>query len=141
MVNTVFNEAKVIKVDSMYCFTKGGDTLGKLRVVTFTLRNKLKKELKKMKWFIPNKDFQRSDLQLPNAVGKELDKYKQERDAIATWSPVLVYMKSEDKNDVAQKLCSEFLQVENADAVHVQKFKEILEEFSEILEQHNSYGN
>jgi hypothetical protein len=85
-----------------------------------------------MKYFLPTEDFIRSQIQIPVDEAGLLD-YSNERDALKTWGPAIMYMKAEDKKAVARNMCADFLGVETPDEVFVHKFSEILSEFSEIL--------
>ena len=51
MTNTQTNKAEVVKKGSTYYFMNDGEIVARLGVITFTFREKLRKDLKKMKWY------------------------------------------------------------------------------------------
>lgn len=126
------NPAEVVKKGNKWVFKKQGEEIASLGIITFPFKEKLLKELKRMKYFLPTEDFIRSQIQIPVDEAGLLD-YSNERDALKTWGPAIMYMKAEDKKAVARNMCADFLGVETPDEVFVHKFSEILSEFSEIL--------
>lgn len=131
--------AEVVKKGNQWQFLKQGEVIASLGVITFSLKEKLLKELKRMKYFLPTEDFIRSQIQIPVDEAGLLD-YSNERDALKTWGPAIMYMKAEDKKVVARNMCADFLGVETPDEVFVDKFHDILGEFSEILTNFKQYA-
>lgn len=139
---TKTSTSQVLKKGNQWKFTMQGEEIASLGVITFTLKEKLRKELEKMKYFLPCEDFKRSQVDIPKDE-KGLQAYSKERESLRTWGPAVMYMHSEDKRDVAKKMCSDFLALESPDEVFVHKFTEVLSEFSEILTnfKHNAEKN
>jgi len=134
MTNTTTQKAEVIKKGNTYHFVINDEVIARLGVMTFTFRNKLKKDLTKMKWFLPKENFKRSELEVPKSGdSKETERFRAERDSLAMWSPVLSYMEAEDKSAVASKFCGEFLGMEEVPKPFVNKMSEILSDFADIL--------
>lgn len=134
MTNTTTAKAEVIKKGNTYHFMMGDETLARLGVMTFTFRNKLTKDLKKMKWYLPKEDFKPSGIEVPKSGDvKGTERFRAERDSLAMWSPVLAYMKADDKEDMAKRICGEFLGMEDVPKPFTSKFTEILEDFSSVL--------
>ena len=133
MTNTAPTKAEVIKSGNTYFFMNNGEEVARLGVITFTFRDKLKKQLAKMKWYLPKEDFKRSELEVPKSGDKKgTEAFRMERDSLAMWSPVLAYMKSENKDDVAKIFCGEFMQMEEVPKVFIDKMHSILSDFTEI---------
>ena len=61
MTNTQTNTAEVIKKGNTYYFMNDGEIVARLGVITYTFRENLRKDLKKMKWYNPREDFKRAD--------------------------------------------------------------------------------
>lgn len=142
MTNTQTNTAEVIKKGNTYYFMNDGEIIARLGVITYTFREKLRKDLKKMKWYNPREDFKKTDLEVPKSGDtKELNKFIRERDSLAMWSPVLAYMKADDKDLVAKRFCSEFMQMEEVPKPFIDKMHHILSDFTEILEKHLNHAN
>lgn len=133
-------EPQVIEKGKYYIFAKGGEEIFSLSKINHTYREKLKNGLSEMVYFLPLKNFVRSEVELPNE-GKELEKYNLEREDLATWMPVIAYVNAEDKKRVATELCSELMHINPVPDVFVSKFSEILDEFSEILLKHINNAN
>lgn len=134
MTNTTTAKAEVIKRGNTYHFMLGDETVARLGVMTFTFREKVRKDLLRMKWYLPKENFKPSGIEVPKSGDvKGTERFRTERDSLAMWSPVLAYMKAEDKNDIAKKICGEFLQMEDVPTPFVTKFTEILNDFSDIL--------
>jgi len=137
MTNTQTNKAEVVKKGSTYYFMNDGEIVARLGVITFTFREKLRKDLKKMKWYNPKDNFKPTGLEVPKSGdSKETNKFIRERDSLAMWSPVVAYMKSDDKDLMAKRFCMEFMQMEEVPKVFVDKMKVILSDFEEILEKY-----
>jgi hypothetical protein len=133
--------AEVVKKGNQWQFLKQGEVIASLGVITFSLKEKLRKDLGKMKYFLPCEDFKRSQTDPPKSGDeKEIQRYNTERQALMTWAPTVMYMHTEDKKDIARKMCSDYLRTETPDEVFVDKFHDILGEFSEILTNFKQYA-
>ena len=142
MTNTQQIKSEVIKKGNNYLFMHNEEIVARLGVITFTFREKLRKDLKKMKWYDPKQDFKRTELEVPKSGNdKEVEKFRRERDSLAMWSPVVAYMKADDKDLVAKRFCSEFMRMEDIPKEFVKKMRHILSDFTEILEKHINNAN
>ena len=54
------NPAEVVKKGNKWVFKKQGEEIASLGIITFPFKEKLLKELKRMKYFLPTEDFIRS---------------------------------------------------------------------------------
>jgi hypothetical protein len=139
---TKTSTSQVLKKGNQWKFTMQGEEIASLAIMTFTLKEKLRKELEKMKYFLPCEDFKRSQVDIPKDE-KGLQAYSKERESLRSWAPAVMYMHSEDKKDTAKKMCSDFLALESPDEVFVHKFTEALSDLSEVLTnfKHNAERN
>lgn len=142
MIKAIPQEPQVTKKGTTIYFTKGGEEIFSLRQITFTYKEKLERGLSEMIYFLPSRDFERSEVELPkNDDTENLEKYNLEREDLATWKPIVMYMKAEDKKKMATRLCSELMQINPVPEVFLTKFTEILDEFSDILTKFLQNGN
>lgn len=132
--STLTQKAEVIKKGTTYYFMNNDECMARLGVITFTFRNKLISDLKKMKYYLPKEDFKRSALEVPKSGDlKETDKFRSERDSLAMWGMAMAYIKADNKKDIVNKICQEFFQMESVPKAFLDKFTEILEDFNGIL--------
>lgn len=132
--STLTQKAEVIKKGTTYYFMNNDECMARLGVITYTFKEKLRKDLAEMKYYLPKEDFKRSELPVPKSGDvKETDRFRSERDSLAMWGMAMAYIKSEDKKDIVNKICQEYFQMEVVPKVFLDKFTEILEDFNGIL--------